>query len=119
MRPSHILLLLVTTLPASIAARAAEPAAADVATINGCLTSLDKKTNADIEKYVTGCLRKVAKPCAGNDLGGIDRKDIECYDRERSVWDKILNDSYKNVLAGLEPEQVTKLREVQRAWIQF
>ncbi len=43
---------------------------------------------------------------------------IECYNREQRVWDKILNDSYKAMMDGLEPEQQQKLRAMQRTWIQ-
>jgi uncharacterized protein YecT (DUF1311 family) len=61
----------------------------------------------------------VAKPCMGGDeAAAVDRRKIECLDRERLVWDKIVNDSYKTMMNALDPDQQTKLREMQRSWIQ-
>ena len=60
----------------------------------------------------------VAKPCMGGDeaaAGG--RRQIDCLDRERLVWDKIVNDSYKAMMNALDSDQQTKLREMQRSWI--
>ena len=60
----------------------------------------------------------VAKPCMGGDETGVSsRRQIECLDRERLVWDKIINDSYKTMMNALEPDQQAKLREMQRSWI--
>jgi uncharacterized protein YecT (DUF1311 family) len=61
----------------------------------------------------------VAKPCMGGDeAAAFDRRKIECLDRERLVWDKIVNDSYKAMMNALDPDQQAKLREMQRSWIQ-
>ena len=93
------------------------PDAKDVAVINSCLTGL-KKTDSAPEKYEATCLLKVADPCMGADpASASDRRRIECLDRERLVWDKIINDSYKSVMKAVEPEQANKLREVQKVWI--
>jgi len=55
----------------------------------------------------------VAKPCMGGDETGVSSgRQIECLDRERLVWDKIINDSYKTMMNALEPEQLAKLREM-------
>ena len=60
----------------------------------------------------------VAKPCMGGDETGVSSwRQIECLDRERLVWDKIINDSYKTMMNALEPDQQAKLREMQRSWI--
>ena len=42
---------------------------------------------------------------------------IACYDRERAVWDDILNESFRRLLAKLDTDQAGKMREMQRAWI--
>jgi uncharacterized protein YecT (DUF1311 family) len=54
----------------------------------------------------------------GDEAGASDRLKIDCLDRERLVWDRIVNDSYKAMMAALDPEQQVKLREMQRSWIQ-
>jgi uncharacterized protein YecT (DUF1311 family) len=102
----------------SFAARAEAPPAKDVAVIRDCLAALDKRS-AGQEVYEATCLLKVAKPCTGGDAGAVtDRKRVDCLDRERLVWDQILNDSYKSMINGLDSDQTKKLREMQRAWIQ-
>ena len=42
---------------------------------------------------------------------------IACYDRERAVWDDILNETYRRLGKAVDEEQQVKLREMQRAWI--
>jgi uncharacterized protein YecT (DUF1311 family) len=42
---------------------------------------------------------------------------VERLDRERLVWDKIINDSYKAMMNAIEPDHQDKLREMQRSWI--
>jgi uncharacterized protein YecT (DUF1311 family) len=44
-------------------------------------------------------------------------KVIAREDRERAVWDDILNESFRRLRDALEAEQVAKLREMQRTWI--
>ncbi len=46
------------------------------------------------------------------------RRQIECLDRERLVWDKMLNGSYQTMMKALDSDQQTKLREMQRSWMQ-
>ena len=113
-RSDHSCLPLWDTLPAR--AEAQDPK--DAAVIQGCLATLDKRSVGP-EIHEATCLLKVANPCIGGDRGAVsDRKQIECLDRERVVWDRIVNDSYKTMMNGLEPEQTGKLRDMQRAWIQ-
>jgi uncharacterized protein YecT (DUF1311 family) len=117
MRRACLLLVLALTLLGPVAAKAEAPAPRDVATIDACLTKLDngRATQAAV---VATCLLKVADPCIGGDEGAVpDRKQIDCLDRERLVWDGIVNDSYKAVMAAVEPDVAAKLREAQRAWM--
>jgi uncharacterized protein YecT (DUF1311 family) len=104
------------TLSGVLSAHAEAPDAKDVAVINSCLTEL-KKTDSAPEKYEAACLLKVADPCMGADpASASDGRQIKCLDRERLVWDKIINDSYKSLMKAIEPEQANKLREVQKVW---
>ena len=60
----------------------------------------------------------VAKPCMGRDeTAASSRRQVDCLDRERLVWDKIINNSYAAMMNALEPDQQAKLREMQRSWI--
>jgi uncharacterized protein YecT (DUF1311 family) len=41
----------------------------------------------------------------------------DCHRIEGEIWDRILNEQFKELLEGLDKEQEAKLREMQRAWI--
>lgn len=98
-------------------ARADAPAAKDVATIGDCLAKQDKRRGSQ-EADEAACLMTVAKPCMGGDeAAASDRRKMDCLDRERLVWDKILNESYQTMMKALDPDQQAKLREMQRSWI--
>jgi len=85
----------------------------------------DAKDAAAIEKCIkakTGrhwaweqCIGQISEPCSKDD--GTDREVIACQDRERAVWDDILNRSYQALMKTLDDDQKAKLREMQRAWI--
>ncbi len=117
MRLSQRLLVLAVIVFGTLPARAEVPNPKDVTAVNACLVALDKGS-AGQETYVAKCVLKVANPCVGGDDTSVsDRKQIECFDRERRVWDRIVNVSYKTLMNGLEPEQSQKLRDMQQAWI--
>lgn len=119
MRFCHLLLSLALALIVAgpLPARADAPVAKDVATIGDCLRKRDKQGGSQ-EADEAACLMTVAKPCMGGDETGVSSaRQIECLDRERLVWDKIINDSYKTMMNALEPDQQAKLREMQRSWI--
>jgi uncharacterized protein YecT (DUF1311 family) len=110
-------LALIVALP--LPARADAPVAKDVATIGECLRKQDKKGGGSQEADEAACLMTVAKPCMGGDEAAAnERRKIDCLDRERQVWDQILNESYKTMMNALDPEQQAKLREMQRSWIE-
>jgi uncharacterized protein YecT (DUF1311 family) len=113
------LLALALIVTGPLPARADEPPAKDVATIGDCLRrQAQKKGGSSQEADEAACLMTVAKPCMGRDeAAAVDRRKIECLDRERLVWDKIVNDSYKTMMNGLDPDQQAKLREMQQSWI--
>ncbi len=115
----HLLLSLVLALIVAgpRPARADAPAAKDVATIGDCLRKQDKVRGSQ-EADEAACLMTVAKPCMGGDETRVrSGRQIECLDRERLVWDKIINDSYKTMMNALEADQQAKVREMQRSWI--
>jgi uncharacterized protein YecT (DUF1311 family) len=116
----HLLLSLVLALIVAgpLPARADAPAAKDVATIGDCLRKQDKKPGGSQEADEAACLMTVAKPCMGGDeTAASPGRKIECLDRERLVWDGIVNHSYKTMMNALDPDQQAKLREMQRSWI--
>jgi uncharacterized protein YecT (DUF1311 family) len=102
---------------APLPARADAPASKDIATIGDCLRH-GGKPRASQEAEEAACLMSVAKPCMGGDeaAAGAARQ-IACLDRERAVWDRIVNDSYKVMMAAFDADQQTKLRDMQRSWI--
>ena len=115
----HLLLSLAFALIVArpLSAQADAAAAKDVATIGDCLRKQDNKKGGSQEADEAACLMTVAKPCMGGDETAVtDRRKIECLRRERLVWDQIINDSYKTMMNGLEPDQQAKLREMQRSW---
>ena len=63
------------------------------------------------------CIGVFAARCAKKpeSQGGLARAD--CYRIEQAVWDKLLNQTYKELQGDLDEEQKTKLRDMQRAWI--
>jgi hypothetical protein len=99
-----LLFVLAVIASGSLPARADVPDPKDAATINACLAALDKGS-AGQELYESNCLLKVANPCIGGDaVSASDGKQIGCLNRERLVWEKIVNDSYKTMMNGLELE---------------
>jgi uncharacterized protein YecT (DUF1311 family) len=63
------------------------------------------------------CIGVVSEPCAKNEESMRPPEVIACYDRERIVWDVILNDSFRRLRERLDENQQGKMREMQRAWI--
>ncbi len=120
MKTRHLLLVALTLIFAGPpSARADDPPAKDVAVIGDCLRKQQhKKGGSSQEGDEAACLMTVAKPCMGGDEAAAgDRRKMDCLYRERLVWDKIVNDSYKTMMNALDPDQQAKLREMQRSWI--
>jgi uncharacterized protein YecT (DUF1311 family) len=120
MQIRHLLpLALVLIVAGPPPARADDPSAKDVATIGNCLRKQQqKKGGSSQEADEAACLMIVARPCMGGDEASTnDRRKIDCLDREHLVWEKIVNDSYKTMMNGLDPDQQVKLREMQQSWI--
>ena len=109
-------LALVVTLAgaASSDAQNRKPTAAEIKLVRDCAAK-----HPDDGKGEEECAFKlVADPCIeknGSNLGTAD-----CYRIETAIWDAILNDNYKELMAALDDkEQAQKLKDMQRAWIAF
>jgi uncharacterized protein YecT (DUF1311 family) len=63
------------------------------------------------------CIGIVSEPCTKDEGKMAPSEVIACEDRERAVWDDILNKSFQTLLKALDQDQQIKLREMQRAWI--
>ncbi len=50
---------------------------------------------------------------------GVTMSMLECMDKELQLQDKLLNKTYKEVMAVLSPEQKELLKAGQRAWLKM
>lgn len=89
-----------------------KPNAKDAAAIEKCV-----KAKTGRHWAWEQCIGIVSEPCSKNEERMPPSEVIACADRERLVWDAILNKSYQSLLKALDDEQQGKLREMQRAWI--
>ncbi len=117
MQLRHLLVPLALIMIGPLPARAEAPVAKDVATIGDCLRKQDKKGGSTQEGDEAACLMTVAKPCMGDEAAASSRSQVDCLERERLVWDQILNESYKTMINALDTDQQAKLREMQRSWM--
>lgn len=111
----HILPMIALLIAGAGSAPAADDATpADRAAIRQCL---DEKAAAGEERE--SCIGVVADACLdkGDDPSTYGMAD--CSKREYLVWDERLNETYRKIMAELEPGQQRELRELQRAWITF
>jgi uncharacterized protein YecT (DUF1311 family) len=82
-------------------------------TVESCLAASKARPNTD------ACIGVTSNPCIGPDEGAKrDSEVVACLDDEQRQWDRVLNASFQALLKGLEPAQQTKLREMQRTWLQ-
>jgi uncharacterized protein YecT (DUF1311 family) len=89
-----------------------KPAAKDSAAIEKCI-----KTKTGRHWAWEKCIGLISEPCSKNEGSMAPSEVIACADRERAVWDDILNKSFRLLSERLEKEQVDKMREMQRAWM--
>ncbi|HZQ14278.1 MAG TPA: lysozyme inhibitor LprI family protein [Pseudolabrys sp.] len=108
MIPWVLVLTLFVTTPALAQDK---PSAKDSAAVEKCI-----KAKTGRHWAWEQCIGIISEPCTKDD-GMPDREVIVCEDRERAVWDDILNKSYQALTKALDEEQKVKLREMQRAWI--
>ncbi len=114
MRFAFVLALLLSFGFAPVSAWAQKPsqAARDSATIQDCI----KSSGADTGKAET-CIGRVSDSCLNLDATKSTADQNACIDRERLVWDDILNETFRRLREKLDDAQKAKLRDMQRAWI--
>jgi uncharacterized protein YecT (DUF1311 family) len=105
-------LIFVALLGASPAVAQDKPAAKDSAAIEKCVKA-ETGRHWNWEK----CIGLISEPCSKNEGAMTSSEVIACADRERAVWDDMLNASFRQLTAKLDEEQVSKLRDMQRAWM--
>ena len=106
------ILTLLGLLAAPAFAQTDKPSVRDSAKSQDCI-----KTKTGRSWSWEKCIGLISEPCSKNEASMTPSQVIACYDRERGVWDDILNESLRRLLDRLDDEQVGKLREMQRAWI--
>ncbi|MFI5033852.1 MAG: lysozyme inhibitor LprI family protein [Reyranellales bacterium] len=114
MKWTAMILALLLVSPV-MAARAAGPDAAATNTIEDCI-----KTAASAGKPMSAaerCIGIVSNPCLDDNKTKSTADMNACVDRERAVWDDMLNETYRLLAAKLDADQKGKLRDMQRAWI--
>jgi hypothetical protein len=105
-------LCVVVTLLSSVARADGQPQPKDTAAVQSCV----KAKGGHRWRWET-CIGVVSEPCAKDEGSMRDTEVSACYDRERAVWDAVLNESFLRLRAKLDDEQQGKLRDMQRAWI--
>jgi uncharacterized protein YecT (DUF1311 family) len=109
-----VLLAVLVTGPADAQSR--KPTAREVAAVRDCAA----KTRDDVDASEAKCLFKlVADPCMGPVGAAADRVMADCFRIEGVIWDDLLNENYKSLLATLDDEQTAKARAMQHAWIAY
>jgi uncharacterized protein YecT (DUF1311 family) len=105
-----VVLCLLAALPAR--AEDDKPDPRDAAAIEKCIKAKTGRNWA-----WESCVGTVSEPCIKDEMTMPPSEIMACYERERLVWDSILNDSFRRLRAKLEDKQVRKMRDMQRAWI--
>jgi len=90
-------------------AQGGKPDGRDSRAIQDCIKSNSKKPES--------CIGLVSNPCLDRDDAQSTAGMVACIARETAVWDDILNETYRRLRGKLDPQQRTKLRDMQRAWI--
>ncbi len=86
----------------------------DAAAIRACVA----KYPDDIDQAEQKCIFAiVADPCTMTPTTQTAAAAAECYDRERKIWDALLNENFRALRDDLDEGQKAKLRDMQRAWI--
>ena len=112
MRKQHAVaaILVVIGLLAPPALAQDKPDARDSAAIQKCIEARGG------EKWES-CIGLISKPCMDRPQTRSPADVVACLSREQKVWNDILNETYRRLLAKFDDEQQVKLRDMQRAWI--
>jgi uncharacterized protein YecT (DUF1311 family) len=110
-----VLVALLCGFAVDVQAQAPKSADKQVAAIRACA----EKYKDDLDKVEQQCLFKlVSEPCI-NKSRGSDHDTADCYRAEAAIWDGLLNENYKKLVAALDNDQNEKARAMQRAWIAY
>lgn len=109
-----IVLVGVLCLSGAAQAQTREPTLQELTALRYCFAKYEDKL--EIEK---NCLFKlVAEPCMAEEGGYSTFGMAGCHRLETKIWDRVLNETFRELLADLKDKgQEKKLREMQRAWI--
>jgi uncharacterized protein YecT (DUF1311 family) len=109
-----LLIVLAAAASAPAHAQSRKPTAREIAAIRDCAA----KSKDDVDAGEQQCLFKLVA-----DMGPLgsasDAAMADCYTIEGAIWDGLLNDNYKKLLATLDDQQTAKARAMQRAWIAY
>jgi uncharacterized protein YecT (DUF1311 family) len=102
-------------MPVSSFAQTPKLTEKEVAAIRACAAKYEDK----LEKIEQQCLfNLVATPCTNRPETKSDVTTANCF-RTETIWDDLLNENYKKLLATLDDDQTENLRAMQRAWIAY
>jgi uncharacterized protein YecT (DUF1311 family) len=112
-----VLAILVSWIvPDSAFAQIPKPTEKEATAIRACAV----KNQDDLEKIEQQCVFNLAAtPCTNRPETKSDVATANCYRTEMAIWDDLLNENYKKLLATLDDQQTAKLRAMQRAWIAY
>jgi uncharacterized protein YecT (DUF1311 family) len=98
-------------------AQTRQPTANELAKIRDCTAS----NSDDVDEGERQCVFKlVADRCIGRPGREPDTATVaDCYRVENLIWDGLLNDNYKSLVATLDENQAAKARGMQRAWVAY
>ena len=96
------------------AAQTRKPTVEEISAVRACV----EKHENDLDAAANKCAFKpVADPCMKKE-GYSNLGMADCFRIEHEIWDRLLNEAYKELRQSLDDgEQEKKLREMQRAWI--
>lgn len=91
-----------------------EPTVQELTAVRYCFAKYEDKLEIE-----TNCLFKlVAEPCMEEEGGYSTFGMAACHRVEAKIWDRILNENFRELLVDLkDKEREKKLREMQRTWI--
>jgi len=115
LRPVAALLAIAAMCPSGVAqAQTREPTVQELTAVRYCFAKYEDKLELE-----TNCLFKlVAEPCMETEGGYSTHGMADCHRIETKIWDRILNETFRELLGDLkDKEREKKLREMQRAWI--
>jgi uncharacterized protein YecT (DUF1311 family) len=88
----------------------------DTAAIRACIGKYADDVGA-AERHCIFAI--VADPCTMMPTNQSTSATTECYERERKIWDALLNENFRALRDDLDDGQKAKLRDMQRAWIAY